>query len=73
MALPKRRHSRSRTRKRRAHDFLTGPSVGPVPSVVSRKCRISYVQVAEHIKEKLFISSETNSINWIRQSCEDSP
>ncbi|MCW5210426.1 50S ribosomal protein L32, partial [Desulfobulbus sp. N3] len=28
MALPKRRHSRSRTRKRRSHDFLTGPSVG---------------------------------------------
>ncbi len=28
MAVPKRRHSRSRTRKRRSHDFLTGPSVG---------------------------------------------
>jgi len=27
MALPKRRHSRSRTRKRRSHDFLTAPNV----------------------------------------------
>lgn len=31
MALPKRRHSRSRTRKRRAHDFLNRPSVGRCP------------------------------------------
>ncbi len=31
MALPKRRHSRSRTRKRRANDFLTRPSVGFCP------------------------------------------
>ncbi|MCF6188686.1 MAG: 50S ribosomal protein L32, partial [Desulfobulbaceae bacterium] len=31
MALPKRRHSRSRTRKRRSHDFLTRPSVGQCP------------------------------------------
>ncbi|MBI5557863.1 MAG: 50S ribosomal protein L32 [Deltaproteobacteria bacterium] len=27
MALPKRRHSRSRTRIRRAHDALTAPNV----------------------------------------------
>jgi large subunit ribosomal protein L32 len=27
MALPKRRHSHSRTRTRRAHDFLTAPTV----------------------------------------------
>ena len=27
MALPKRRHSHSRTRKRRAHDGLTAPQV----------------------------------------------
>lgn len=27
MALPKRRHSHSRTRKRRSHDALTGPTV----------------------------------------------
>jgi large subunit ribosomal protein L32 len=31
MALPKRRHSHSRTRKRRSHDFLTAPSVGRCP------------------------------------------
>ncbi len=31
MAVPKRRHSRSRTRKRRSHDFLTRPSVGKCP------------------------------------------
>lgn len=31
MALPKRRHSHSRTRKRRSHDFLTAPSVGTCP------------------------------------------
>ncbi|MCL2458341.1 MAG: 50S ribosomal protein L32 [Desulfobulbus sp.] len=28
MALPKRRHSHSRTRLRRSHDALTKPSVG---------------------------------------------
>ena len=27
MANPKRRHSKSRTRKRRSHDFLTTPSL----------------------------------------------
>jgi large subunit ribosomal protein L32 len=27
MALPKRRHSHSRTRKRRSHDALTAPSM----------------------------------------------
>ncbi|MDH4322055.1 MAG: 50S ribosomal protein L32 [Desulfobulbaceae bacterium] len=27
MALPKRRHSHSRTRKRRSHDALTAPSI----------------------------------------------
>jgi len=31
MALPKRRHSHSRTRTRRAHDFLTGPNVSNCP------------------------------------------
>ncbi len=31
MALPKRRHSRSRTRKRRAHDALRAPNVGFCP------------------------------------------
>ncbi|HDK43045.1 MAG TPA: 50S ribosomal protein L32 [Desulfobacteraceae bacterium] len=31
MALPKRRHSYSRTRKRRAHDFLTPPQVAKCP------------------------------------------
>ncbi|HIJ79627.1 MAG: 50S ribosomal protein L32 [Desulfobulbaceae bacterium] len=28
MALPKRRHSHARTRRRRSHDALTGPIVG---------------------------------------------
>lgn len=31
MALPKRRHSHSRTRTRRAHDFLTAPNVSVCP------------------------------------------
>ncbi|HFQ89646.1 MAG TPA: 50S ribosomal protein L32 [Desulfobulbus sp.] len=31
MALPKRRHSRSRSRMRRAHDALRRPSVGFCP------------------------------------------
>lgn len=31
MALPKRRHSRSRTRKRRAHDALTPPNTTACP------------------------------------------
>ncbi|MEN8189238.1 MAG: 50S ribosomal protein L32 [Thermodesulfobacteriota bacterium] len=31
MALPKRRHSRSRTRKRRSHDALSAPSVAVCP------------------------------------------
>lgn len=32
MALPKRRHSRSRTRMRRSHDALNKPQVGLCPS-----------------------------------------
>ncbi len=31
MALPKRRHSYSRTHQRRAHDALTKPSIGVCP------------------------------------------
>ncbi len=31
MALPKRRHSRSRTRMRRAHDALSKPQVSTCP------------------------------------------
>jgi len=31
MALPKRRHSHSRTRKRRSHDALTAPNVAVCP------------------------------------------
>ncbi|MBU0730481.1 MAG: 50S ribosomal protein L32 [Proteobacteria bacterium] len=31
MALPKRRHSHSRTRKRRANDGLTAPTVSSCP------------------------------------------
>ncbi|MDO5673605.1 MAG: 50S ribosomal protein L32 [bacterium] len=31
MALPKRRHSRSRTRMRRSHDGLSKPQVGACP------------------------------------------
>lgn len=31
MALPKRRHSHSRTRQRRAHDALVKPNVGKCP------------------------------------------
>lgn len=31
MALPKRRHSRSRTRQRRAHDALSKPRVSTCP------------------------------------------
>lgn len=32
MALPKRRHSRSRTRMRRAHDALSKPQVSACPA-----------------------------------------
>jgi large subunit ribosomal protein L32 len=32
MALPKRRHSHARTRLRRAHDFLTAPTVSTCAS-----------------------------------------
>ncbi|MDX9835476.1 MAG: 50S ribosomal protein L32 [Desulfobulbus sp.] len=39
MALPKRRHSHSRTRKRRSHDGLTGPSVGKCPECGEPKMR----------------------------------
>ncbi|MEJ2032638.1 MAG: 50S ribosomal protein L32 [Deltaproteobacteria bacterium] len=31
MALPKRRHSRARTRKRRSHDALTAPAIATCP------------------------------------------
>lgn len=32
MALPKRRHSRSRTRKRRANDALSAPNISNCPA-----------------------------------------
>ena len=32
MANPKRRHSKARTGKRRAHDFLTRPSLSECPN-----------------------------------------
>ncbi|MGH9670432.1 MAG: 50S ribosomal protein L32 [Terriglobales bacterium] len=37
MANPKRRHSKSRTGKRRAHDFLTGRSLSECPNCHERK------------------------------------
>ncbi|MCL2789912.1 MAG: 50S ribosomal protein L32 [Desulfobulbus sp.] len=39
MALPKRRHSHSRTRLRRSHDALTKPSVGQCPKCGEPKMR----------------------------------
>ena len=39
MALPKRRHSHSRTRQRRPHDALTMPSVGQCPECGEPKMR----------------------------------
>ena len=39
MALPKRRQSHSRNRQRRAHDFLTKPSVGQCPECGEPKMR----------------------------------
>ena len=62
MALPKRRHSHSRTRQRRAHDFLTKPSVGACgeygePKMPHRLCGgcgmykgRSVIQLEEEIK-----------------------
>jgi large subunit ribosomal protein L32 len=32
MPNPKRRHSKSRTGKRRSHDHLVAPSIGPCPN-----------------------------------------
>jgi len=37
MANPKRRHSKARTSKRRAHDFLTRPSLSECPNCHERK------------------------------------
>ena len=39
MALPKRRHSYSRTRLRRSHDALTKPNVGQCPECGEPKMR----------------------------------
>lgn len=39
MALPKHRHSHSRTHKRRAHDFLTAPNVMRCPECGEPKLR----------------------------------
>ncbi|MGH9601581.1 MAG: 50S ribosomal protein L32, partial [Terriglobales bacterium] len=37
MANPKRRHSKARTSKRRAHDFLTAHSLSECPNCHERK------------------------------------
>ena len=37
MANPKRRHSKARTGKRRAHDFLTRPSLSECPNCHEHK------------------------------------
>ena len=40
MALPKRRHSHSRTRKRRSHDALTAPNIAGAPSCAHGRKRL---------------------------------
>ena len=37
MPNPKRRHSKARTSKRRAHDYLTSPTLGECPNCHEKK------------------------------------
>jgi large subunit ribosomal protein L32 len=60
MPNPKRKHSKSRTGKRRAHDFLTAPSVSVCPQCatprlphrVCAKCGFYRGRTAIQVKEK---------------------
>ncbi len=60
MPNPKRKHSKSRTGKRRAHDFLTVPSVSVCPQCgtprlphrVCAKCHFYRGRIAFPVKEK---------------------
>jgi large subunit ribosomal protein L32 len=60
MPNPKRKHSKSRTGKRRAHDHLTAPAVGACPQCgemrrphrVCPKCGFYRGRIAIQIKEE---------------------
>lgn len=60
MPNPKRKHSKSRTGTRRAHDFLTAPSIGVCPQCntprlphrVCKECGFYRGRTAIPVKEK---------------------
>lgn len=58
MALPKRRHSRSRTRQRRAHDALTKPNFGKCPDCGEPKMPHSLCSRCYKYKGKQIIQVE---------------
>ena len=53
MALPKRRQSKARGRKRRTHYKANWLAPVPAPNVGKQKCHIEFAQIVDTIKEGL--------------------
>ncbi|MFH1707702.1 MAG: 50S ribosomal protein L32 [Planctomycetota bacterium] len=57
MAVPKRKHSKSRRDRRRAHDFLTTPSLSVCPEcgqskMPHRVCKCGFYKGVEYISSE---------------------
>ncbi|MBM4050325.1 MAG: 50S ribosomal protein L32 [Planctomycetes bacterium] len=59
MALPKRRHSHSRTRRRRAHDALTPPNL---PNLQKRRS-------GSHARSRRFVCPQCKQIKLPHRIC----
>jgi large subunit ribosomal protein L32 len=57
MPNPKRRHSKTRKNKRRAHDFLTAPSLSECPNCHERKMPHQACPSCGHYKGRAVIAA----------------
>jgi len=60
MPNPKRRHSKARTAKRRAHDFLTGHSLSECPNCHERKMPHRVCPKCGHYKGREVVEVEAS-------------
>jgi large subunit ribosomal protein L32 len=58
MPNPKRRHSKTRTAKRRAHDFLTAPSLSECPNCHEKKMPHRACSKCGHYKGREIVAVE---------------
>ena len=61
MPNPKRRHSKARKNKRRAHDFLTSPSLSECPNCHERKLPHQACQKCGYYKGREVLNVEEAS------------